>query len=63
MTIQPSDIETNNRREKMLKLREELRAVEEDRMSGNKSLTVDEVDEVDAMLNNVINEVENAETK
>lgn len=28
------DIETYNRREKMLKLREELLAVEEDRMAG-----------------------------
>ena len=30
------DIETYNRREKMLKLREELLAVEEDRMHGSK---------------------------
>ena len=37
------DIETYNRREKMLKLREELLAVEEDRMQGRKGYTVSEV--------------------
>ena len=37
------DIETYNRREKMLKLREELLAVEEDRIHGNKGYSVDEV--------------------
>lgn len=37
------DIETYNRREKMLKLREELLAVEEDRMHGSKGYTVSEV--------------------
>lgn len=37
------DIETYNRREKMLKLREELLAVEEDRMHGSKGYSVDEV--------------------
>lgn len=37
------DIETYNRREKMLELREELLAVEEDRMRGSKGYTVDEV--------------------
>lgn len=37
------DIETYNRREKMLKLREELLAVEEDRMRGSKGYSVDEV--------------------
>ena len=36
------DIETYNRREKMLKLREELLAVEEDRMRGSKGYSVDE---------------------
>ena len=36
------DIETFNRREKMLKLREELLAVEEDRMHGSKGYSVDE---------------------
>lgn len=37
------DIETYNRREKMLKLREELLGVEEDRMHGSKGYSVDEV--------------------
>lgn len=37
------DIETYNRREKMLKLREELLAVEEDRLYGNKGYSVGEV--------------------
>ena len=38
------DIETYNRREKMLKLREELLAVEEDRMRGRADCTLDELD-------------------
>ena len=38
------DIETYNRREKMLKLREELLAVEEDRLRGNKGCTLDELE-------------------
>lgn len=37
------DIETYNRREKMLKLREELLAVEEDRIHGSKGYSVSEV--------------------
>ena len=37
------DIETYNRREKMLELREELLSVEEDRMHGNKGYPVDEI--------------------
>lgn len=45
------DIETYSRREKMLKLREELLAVEEDRMRGVKGYTVDEVE---AFLDEVI---------
>jgi prevent-host-death family protein len=40
------DIETYDRREKMLKLREELLAVEEDRMHGSKGYSVDEVAEM-----------------
>ena len=36
------DIETYNRREKMLKLREELLAVEEDRMRGSKGYSVEQ---------------------
>ena len=37
------DIETFNRREAMLKLREELLAVEEDRVHGSRGYSVDEV--------------------
>lgn len=37
------DIETYNRREKMLKLREELLAVQEDRMHGRKGYSIDDV--------------------
>ena len=47
-------IETFNRREKMLKLREELLAVEEDRMAGRTGCTLDELD---AYLDEVIAEV------
>lgn len=45
------DIATFNRREKILKLREELLAVEEDRMAGRSGCTVDELD---ACLDDVI---------
>ena len=38
------DIETYNRREKMLKLREELLAVEEDRLSGRGGCSLEELD-------------------
>ena len=38
------DIDTYNRRKKMLKLREELLAVEEDRLAGRTGCTVDELD-------------------
>ena len=37
------DIETYNRLEKMLKLREELLAVEEDRLHGSEGCSIDEV--------------------
>ena len=47
------DIESFTRREKMLKLREELLAVEEDRLSGRVGCTLDELD---AFLNTVIDE-------
>ena len=47
------NIETYNRREKMLKLREELLAVEEDRMRGSKGYSVDEVT---AMMRSAIKE-------
>lgn len=49
------DIETFERREKMLKLREELLAVEEDRLHGAKDYTVDEVMEY---LDNIIEEAQ-----
>ena len=48
------DLETYNRREKMLKLREELLAVEEDRIAGRTGCTLDELD---AYLDEVIAEV------
>ncbi len=48
------DIDTFNRREKMLKLREELLTVEESRLAGNKGYTVDELS---SFLNDIINEV------
>ena len=48
------DIETYNRREKMLKLREELLAVEEDRIVGRNGCTLDELD---TYLDDVIAEV------
>ena len=38
------DIDTFNRREKMLKLREELLAVEEDRLTGREGISLDELD-------------------
>ena len=37
------DIDTYNRREKMLKLREELLAVEEGRLHGSEGYSIDEV--------------------
>lgn len=48
------DIETFNRREKMLKLREELLAVEQARLAGKTGYTLDELD---AYLNEVISHV------
>ena len=47
------DMETFNLREKMLKLREELLAVEEDRLHGNEGYSVEEVA---AMMRNAIQE-------
>lgn len=54
------DIETYNRREKMLKLREELLAVEEDRANGVKDYTIDEVAE---MMRSVIEEATGSGTE
>lgn len=48
------DIETYNRREKMLKLREELLAVEEDRLAGRNGCSVDELE---SCLDEIIAEV------
>ena len=45
------DIETNDRHEKMLKLRDALLAIEEDRLQGRNGCTLDEVD---SYLNSVI---------
>ena len=47
------DMDTYNRREKMLKLREELLAVQEDRTRGSKGYSVDEVT---VMMRNAIKE-------
>ena len=49
------DIESFTRREKILKLREELLAVEEDRLAGRTGTTPDELD---SYLENIIGEVE-----
>lgn len=54
------DIESFSRREKMLKLREELIAVEEERIRGAKYYSIDEIDE---FLNAVIEDVENGSIK
>ncbi len=50
------DIEAFARREKMLKLREELLAVEEDRLAGRTGITPDELDKY---LEGIIDEVDN----
>lgn len=49
------DIETFTRREKMLRLREELLAVEEDRLAGRAGSTPDELE---GYLESIIDEVE-----
>jgi hypothetical protein len=49
------DIESFSRREKMLKLREELLAVEEDRLAGRLGVTPDELNRY---LDDIIDEVE-----
>lgn len=48
------DIETYNRREILLKLREELLAIEEDKMSGKIGCTLDDLD---IYLEEIIEEV------
>ena len=52
------DIEAFSRREKMLKLREELIAVEEDRLCGKRDYTIRELDK---MLSDTIAEAGNGE--
>ena len=52
------DIEAFTRREKMLKLREDLIAVEEDRLSGKRGCTVRELDK---MLSETIAEAGNGD--
>lgn len=47
------DIETYNRREKMLKLREVLLSVQEDRLAGKSGCSLEELD---AYLDNMITE-------
>jgi prevent-host-death family protein len=48
------DIDTFTRREKMLKLREELLAVEEDRLAGRAGVTPDELDDyLDSIIDGV----------
>ena len=47
------DIESFTRREKMLQLREELLAVEEDRVMGRKDYSIDELD---GFLDDILNE-------
>lgn len=49
------DIEAFSRREKMLKLREELLAVEEDRLAGRAGVTLEELD---SHLEGIIDEAE-----
>jgi len=51
------DVESFVRREKMLRLREELLAIEEDRISGRAGVTPDELE---VYLDNIISEVEHA---
>lgn len=48
------DIDSFTRREKMLQLRENLLAIEEDRAMGRKGYTVDEVE---SYLESILNEV------
>lgn len=50
------DLETYNRRESMLKLRERLLSVEEDRIAGKKGYSIDELDN---MMVRTISEAKN----
>ena len=51
------DVESFTRREKLLKLREELLSVEEDRIAGRAGVTPDELE---SYLEDIISEVEHA---
>ena len=51
------DIESFSKREKMLKLREELLAVEEERLSGVPGFSIEEVEK---SLNNILDEVDSS---
>lgn len=53
------DIETYNRREKMLKLREELLSVQEDRMRGQKGYSIEKAA---SMIRSAIKEAANRGT-
>lgn len=50
------DMEANDHREKMLKLRDEVLAIEEDRLQGRSGCPLDELD---SYLNSVIVKVHN----
>ena len=50
------DIEANDRREKMLKLRDEILAIEKDRLQGRNGCTLGELD---SYLSSVIVKVHN----
>ncbi|MBO2945209.1 type II toxin-antitoxin system Phd/YefM family antitoxin [Paenibacillus sp. F411] len=54
------DIEAFSRREKMMKLREDLLAVQEDRMAGRVGVTPDELEDY---LDRMIDEVEHGRRK
>ena len=54
------DINAFSRREKMLKLREELISIEEDRLSGGACFSVNDLEE---SLNDIINEVDKVGNK
>ncbi len=51
--MRPMAVKTNHRKEKMLSLRKELPAVEEDRLHGKSGCTLDELD---AYLDKIITE-------
>ena len=54
------DIESFNRREKMLKLRETLLTVEAERLAGSKEYTIDELE---SYLDDTLRGIENAKSE